>query len=54
MGRRKRTSLLDIIVAPILFLGKLDRASHGLKRFYTRPKHRGVMCSGPRRDKRGK
>ena len=53
MGRRrKRKSLLDIIVAPILFIGKLDRASRGLKRFYVRPKRRGVMTSGPRRDKR--
>ena len=33
-------------------LGGLGRASKKLERFYVRPKHRGVMCSGPRRGKR--
>ena len=49
---RKSSGVLGYILAPILLLGALDKASNKLKRCYVRPKHRGVMCSGSRRGKR--
>lgn len=52
MRRRKHIGVLEIMFAPILFFGALDKASNKLKRFYVRPKRSGVMCSGPRRGKR--